>query len=727
MVFFVKNASATHIYGGDLLYKHVSGDTYQITLTMYGDCSGSAYSRLFNASPKIEIFRGSVFWDSLRLVEDALQRKEVSPVCPEEAHNTSCRSDGDRSLPGVTVFVFTANVTLPPNANWRIFFNGIMGNTTSAGRSNSITNIVNGTGGQIMSLLATLNNLDGPNNSPVYTTIPTPFYCLNLQQQYNQGAADQDGDSLEFALVPAKINGTASVNYISPYSATQPLQTSAGNFTFDGNTGQMDFFPDAVQRSLVVNEVREYKDGKLVGSSMREMTFIILDNCNNNPPTGNLSKDNIHGGVVTDDNAVNACTNTPNLNFNIPVRDNENDSIYITLNNIPKGASASVIGNGTTEPKITVSWNLNDVVEGKYYIYATYKDDACPLAGTRTVVYIIRVYDSLEVTHEVIEPTNCKHKQYVEIRTKGGTAKKEIMVSNSQGELINTYIDSTGSIRDSFTVGTYYVHVSSESLPCTAYYSFTVDDYGTYPVPPIVDDINICIYDEPIPFAPKIVGNAILNWYTLDGKRMDDNPTYVTSEPRVFKWITSQTVGICESVKDTVTATVHDLPNIEILNTPERLCIGEGIFLYAKGGVRYTWQPDHRIEMVDSNVYTYITEPTTYIVKGYSEYNCLNTDTVTYDDIEMCCKFSYPNAFTPNRDGVNDGWKPVVYGHVQNYLLLVYNRWGEKIFETSHPKQYWDGTFAGKECQVGTYFYRLKSTCVTGQEEVSGGSFTLIR
>lgn len=65
-----------------------------------------------------------------------------------------------------------------------------------------------------------------------------------------------------------------------------------------------------------------------------------------------------------------------------------------------------------------------------------------------------------------------------------------------------------------------------------------------------------------------------------------------------------------------------------------------------------------------------------------------------------------PNAFTPNEDGRNELFGPVLRGAAA-YTMMVFDRWGEKIFETSDIAGAWDGTFKGEACQQGVYVWKL--------------------
>ena len=68
-----------------------------------------------------------------------------------------------------------------------------------------------------------------------------------------------------------------------------------------------------------------------------------------------------------------------------------------------------------------------------------------------------------------------------------------------------------------------------------------------------------------------------------------------------------------------------------------------------------------------------------------------------------------PNSFTPDNDGLNDSWFPTHSTSIDEsfFEVQVFNRWGELIFDAVDFTTVWDGTFKGKQCQVGTYSYRI--------------------
>jgi gliding motility-associated-like protein len=89
-----------------------------------------------------------------------------------------------------------------------------------------------------------------------------------------------------------------------------------------------------------------------------------------------------------------------------------------------------------------------------------------------------------------------------------------------------------------------------------------------------------------------------------------------------------------------------------------------------------------------------------------------------------------PTAFTPDGDERNNVFKPVITSGVDifNYSFVIYNRWGQIIWESFNTNMGWDGTYYNKPCQDGTYTWKLRFK-VPKNDEIREfyGSFTLIR
>ena len=89
-----------------------------------------------------------------------------------------------------------------------------------------------------------------------------------------------------------------------------------------------------------------------------------------------------------------------------------------------------------------------------------------------------------------------------------------------------------------------------------------------------------------------------------------------------------------------------------------------------------------------------------------------------------------PTAFTPNGDERNNTFKPVITSGVDifNYSFVIYNRWGQIIWESFNPSSGWDGTYNNIPCQDGTYTWKLRFKVInTDEVKEYMGSLTLIR
>src|SRR5438874_7649950 len=84
-----------------------------------------------------------------------------------------------------------------------------------------------------------------------------------------------------------------------------------------------------------------------------------------------------------------------------------------------------------------------------------------------------------------------------------------------------------------------------------------------------------------------------------------------------------------------------------------------------------------------------------YRVTAYQKGNNNIVSVSNYAEVVPHPRLFIPNAFTPNNDGINDYFGVNGEG-LQNFHILIYNRWGQVIFESTNPHATWDGTFKGQ-------------------------------
>lgn len=106
-------------------------------------------------------------------------------------------------------------------------------------------------------------------------------------------------------------------------------------------------------------------------------------------------------------------------------------------------------------------------------------------------------------------------------------------------------------------------------------------------------------------------------------------------------------------------------------------------------------------------------------------YNIQDSVTVSFKD---CSFYIYvPNAFTPNGDPFNAGFRPKYYGELEEYEMLIFDRWGELLFTTDDPMTSWDGTISGNPAKEDVYVYRLNYKSKYEEKKTVIGKVTLLR
>jgi len=171
------------------------------------------------------------------------------------------------------------------------------------------------------------------------------------------------------------------------------------------------------------------------------------------------------------------------------------------------------------------------------------------------------------------------------------------------------------------------------------------------------------------------------------------------------------------------TIEISDLHSLYLLINDTVLCSGKSWQITLPIINQYLWwnnSTSNSVLISDSgNYWVEITE----ICKTYTD-----SFTITINDCSGCMIF-IPNVFTPNGDGINDKFFPVIKCDLKQYTLLVFNRWGKLIFESTDQNEKWDGKYNDKEAPDGVYFYRMNflQNNTSSEMDYKVGSITLYR
>ena len=198
------------------------------------------------------------------------------------------------------------------------------------------------------------------------------------------------------------------------------------------------------------------------------------------------------------------------------------------------------------------------------------------------------------------------------------------------------------------------------------------------------------------------------------------------------KLVSLQLTGInCPSEPYFDSVTIHQ-PLAKInWDHSSQICSDDSVLFTAEPGLdnAYAWWPATHFRKDRASLSAWAIVPTTSYVylTVYDRWGCEAYDS-TLVKTEPCCDVFLPNAFTPNADGKNDGFRMLTKGKQQISRFIIVDRWGKILFETANQYEAWDGAYNGAAMPIGTYQYYLKYRCAEGSEMIEKkGDVTLIR
>jgi len=383
-LFATPKAQASHLMGLDMWYECLGGDTFRIYVAIYGDCSGipiggsalSGYTDTWigNCPGAIPPSMISNDWEEIEF-------SEVTPVCGGQ--QTNCEDPGN-PVAGVERVVYYADFVFS-FTNCTLYTLSI----TNCCRNNAISNIQNPSSASLSSVLAIDRRIQPCNSSPRFTSLPTPYICNNQPFTFNQGAVDPDGDSLSYRLGPCYDTPTTNLVNIGGTTAFNPIFSSTG-VSVNPVTGDITFTPNRVQKSVLCLFVDEWRNGVLLGTHLRDMQ-ITVENCTNTQP--NLNDFNNVPIIPGNNNNVDTllCADDSVLVLPISVIDRDTQNITITWNNAIPGATFVQLPSAPEDSIYYAQLIWPNPVPGQHFFIVSVRDDNCPLNGTGSAGYLIKI------------------------------------------------------------------------------------------------------------------------------------------------------------------------------------------------------------------------------------------------------------------------------------------------------------------------------------------------
>jgi gliding motility-associated-like protein len=203
-------------------------------------------------------------------------------------------------------------------------------------------------------------------------------------------------------------------------------------------------------------------------------------------------------------------------------------------------------------------------------------------------------------------------------------------------------------------------------------------------------------------------GGTSYKWYPATGLSNPNIASPMASPDETTTYTVEVTNNSCKA-KSAVTLTINQGPGASATAIRE-VVKGERIQLHGKvsgENISYYWTPNENISNTTSlEPFVFPTSNITYILHVLEPGSC-NLESKAAVEVKVVDKFTIPNTFTPNGDGINDTWQMDALGAYDNAITQVFNRYGTIVYNTKGYTKAWDGTYNGKRLPPGTYYYKI--------------------
>ena len=712
----LSGALATHLQGGEMSYKCLNDSTYVLTLKIYRFCGPGAAQ--LDASVAVGIFDGS---SNLLFTYTIDNPTTVTlPVLPNPCQTTP-------STACTQVGTYSDTILLPPRAGgYQIAFQRCC-------RPPGVNNVVNsGQQGNTYFTQIPDPGVVTCNSTPEFNTPPSLTVCANEALVADQSATDPDGDSLVYSLCDPYVGGSpmdptpfppaappyATVPWNAGFTGTNPI-TASPAFSIDPATGIMTGTPTQLGPFSLGICIQEYRNGVWIGESRREYQLEVV-------PCQLLFNAQIDPQLVP-----------PNTSLN------QFDCNGLSYNFVNLSTSS------TTQP-VTYFWdfgvpNLIDDTSRANSPSYTYPD-----TGVYVVMLIAQpgfacsdtAYDTIGVYEQVTASFMSPNMQCAEDNSFDfvalGTYRPNATITWDFGPNATPSTANTDSVFDVRFSGS-FAHVVELTIQEEYCGDNHIDTVRLWPNP----EANFV--DNPQSGCAPLEANFINSstgiqpmfylWDFGDGAFSSAvNPSHVYQNPGLYDVsLTTWTDSACidtsfVSRQDFVSVNPSPVSVFDV--TPDSASIFEPLFTYTNlsdnitncrlflGNGESSDNCNITYSYSDAGVYA----PFQVVTNSFG---CVDT---AFLSIEVVPEFTifFPDAFSPNGDDLNEIFRPKLLP-VPEYEFLIFNRWGDLIFETNDPMNGWDGTLNGREAPIGVYVYKINLKSFFGQEFRYFGDFTLVR
>jgi len=690
MILSLKNF-ATHIVGGEIYYDNLGGNNYRITLKVYRDC--------FNGVPQLDNPACVFIFNSAGTFIDSIEMQLPPTIILPTTINNPCFTPPTNIC--VEEGIYQSVINLPPiPGGYNLTYQRCC-------RNGTILNLVfpGNVGSTYMAHIPD-NTIAPGNSSPRFTNFPPIFLCAGVPLFFDHSATDPDGDSLYYELCdpytgldptcpslgpPGAAAGCPGIGspppfsfvpWQAPYNAAYPLSSSPA-LAVNSTTGLMTGTPNMIGQWVVGVCVSEYRNGVLIDVNKRDFQFNVVT-CPGLPVASIPLQTTYCFGFNVNFTQASVNSFTYHWDFGDP-------STTLDTSNI-----------------VTPSWIYAD--SGTYQVMLIINPGTM-CADTQTNTFYI--YPLLNPSFSP-PPGECIYENSFNFTGGGAYMGNGTFTWNFGANAIpltGSGFNPTNVIFNA--VGTFPVTFTVSENGCTETYTANVDVYPK-PIANYTLASPIACNLQPVEFLNLSTSPPLTYQWTFGdgGTSTLQNPFH--TYPAIGTYPTSIIVSTAYGCKDTFAlpspVAVLASPIAGVNATPRDTSIfypDVTVFDLSSGASDCDIYWGDGTSNTNCDATHAYTAPGTYTIMQVvtNENGCKDT---AYIEIIIRPEFLFwiPNAFTPNGNGLNDVFKPKLLG-VHNYSFLIFDRWGEKIFETNNEEAGWNGYFKGRLCTNDVFVYKI--------------------
>ena len=424
------------------------------------------------------------------------------------------------------------------------------------------------------------------------------------------------------------------------------------------------------------------------------------------------------------------------------------NNILPTASSVDICQGDSIQINAPGDPTSTFAWSPNialtdSSIQSPYAspdtttLYTVQYQDLCGNYNTDTVNVIVHpLIPSVAINGSL----SCLHPQVDLSASNNFNPNADYYWLNGNG-------DTLGAQTSSFQIsqpGSYTLIVSYHNNACMGHKNFTIQGNFTTPYVTVSLDTSLTCYHPQIDINSTVDDpTATIGWTGPSGGIVSGaNSTTATVQVNgVYVFTATNTLSGCHAsdslyVSSDITPPLVTPQPVDTIscNTP---VVSLTLDTLQESHLQITWSSDLDSTLQDSSgTQVRVNQPGQYVAHVFNPVNGCAIDEYFFAIENAQALFDpnnvvIPNTFSPNGDGKNEVFGPILKTQPQlsiaqqmnPYRLEIYDRWGKKVFESSGTSRYWDGSVNGHTSADGTYFYLMQyqlSCLGTAKKDVSG-------